>query len=345
MNAAITSKTFSEIIPGLAETFGTVYSELCDEFVLRLPDTIGEGFIRGIDFNHGIGLTQWNCIFREAGGLYFAEGGAPPLEMLFCLEGSLAYTIEGEVDHHLHGLRGILAAGQVGRVRRLSWKAGEPVRFTMLSINRQEIYAALECYLFTAPDELRRLLSDAAGLESFFYESSYSVGIAECINTIGRHEMIGISNTLFLKAKAWELLSLMIRQFCDGADGAADSHQMSLRRRDIAALQKARTLLIRNLKNPPTIHELSREVGLNRNKLQAGFKHLYGSTINSYLRDARLNRAKMLLMEAERQIAEVAEEVGYTNSSQFSKRFKEKFGMLPSEYVRAIFDGEEKVVC
>jgi AraC-like DNA-binding protein len=188
-------------------------------------------------------------------------------------------------------------------------------------------------------------LSDAAGNETFFYESSYSVGIAECINTIGRHEMIGISNTLFLKAKAWELLSLMIRQFCDGTSGTADSHQMSLRRRDITALQKARTQLIKNLKSPPTIHELSRTVGLNRNKLQSGFKHLYGCTINSYLRDARLNRAKMLLMEEERQIAEVAEEVGYTNSSQFSKRFKEKFGMLPSEYVRAMYDGEEKEVC
>lgn len=345
MNAAITSKTFSEIIPGLAETFGTFYSELCDEFVLHLPDAIGEGFIRGIDFNHGISLSQWNCIFQEAGGLYFAEGGAPPLEVVFCLEGELLYSIEGEVEHRLQGLQGILAAGQAGRVRHLSWKAGEQLRFTTLTISRPELYEAIECYLFTAPDELTRLMTDFAGERTFFYDSSYSVGIAECINTIGRHEMIGISNTLFLKAKAWELLSLMIRQFCDGTDGAANSHQTSLRRRDIAALQKARTRLIASLKNPPTIHELSREVGLNRNKLQAGFKHLYGSTINSYLRDARLNRAKMLLMEEERQIAEVAEEVGYTNSSQFSKRFKEKFGMLPSEYVRAMYSGEEKAVC
>lgn len=128
----------------------------------------------------------------------------------------------------------------------------------------------------------------------------------------------------------------MIRQYFDGADGADQSYRSSLKKRDLETLRQARQLLIGNLQDPPTIEGLAREVGLNKNKLQSGFKAMYGTTINRYLRDARLRHAKMLLTEDLKSIGEIAEEVGYSNSSQFSRRFQERYGLLPSHYVSRI---------
>jgi AraC-like DNA-binding protein len=74
--------------------------------------------------------------------------------------------------------------------------------------------------------------------------------------------------------------------------------------------------------------------GTNATKLKKGFKILYNTTINQYLRNERLNRAKILLAEENLSIKEISEEVGYSNKSIFSKRFKEKFGVLPSTFLR-----------
>ena len=57
-----------------------------------------------------------------------------------------------------------------------------------------------------------------------------------------------------------------------------------------------------------------------------------GSTINAYLQQLRIERAKNLLQNSDVAINSVAELSGYSNQNYFARAFKKKTGITPSEY-------------
>lgn len=60
-------------------------------------------------------------------------------------------------------------------------------------------------------------------------------------------------------------------------------------------------------------------------------KVLLGQSPQSYLLNCRLKKAKELLKEGELNISEVAYRVGFATLTGFSRSFKNKFGIPPSE--------------
>ncbi len=93
-----------------------------------------------------------------------------------------------------------------------------------------------------------------------------------------------------------------------------------------------KNILYEHMINPPSITELAKTVGLNSTKLKKGFKLVYNNTIFGFLRDIRLERAKTLLFNEDMTIADIANQVGYSNPSKFSKAFKKnKYGLNPKE--------------
>ena len=105
---------------------------------------------------------------------------------------------------------------------------------------------------------------------------------------------------------------------------------------EVEQLKKARDILRKQLKAGISIKELSKMVGLNQNKLKLGFKQVFGRTINNTLIRMRLEKAKLLIVANDLSIHEIAEEVGYQNKSFFTRKFKERYGMLPSEFRKEI---------
>ena len=81
----------------------------------------------------------------------------------------------------------------------------------------------------------------------------------------------------------------------------------------------------------PTLDELARRVGVNRNKLAVGFKHVFGMTVGAYHREQRLERAYDMLRNPDISIGRVADEAGYRDAGSFTKAFKNRYGVLPSE--------------
>ena len=96
-------------------------------------------------------------------------------------------------------------------------------------------------------------------------------------------------------------------------------------------LIKAKTILFENLDNPPSLTELSKEIGLNTFKLKKDFKKLFGVPVFKYLQNERLTKAHKLIREQEATVQEAAWHVGYDSLSSFSNAFAKKFGYRPSQ--------------
>lgn len=61
-------------------------------------------------------------------------------------------------------------------------------------------------------------------------------------------------------------------------------------------------------------------------------KQLTGKTVSEFIREIRLEKAAAYLAQHKLTVNEVMYKVGFTTASYFSKCFKEKFGVSPSEY-------------
>lgn len=109
-----------------------------------------------------------------------------------------------------------------------------------------------------------------------------------------------------------------------------ETHRERITRRAVLA---ARDVLEERLQTPPSLPVLAREVGINVNKLCAGFRAQFGTTVHGYVRERRLATAFELLSARRISVSEAAWQCGYTDS-HFAKVFRARFGMLPNTLTR-----------
>lgn len=143
----------------------------------------------------------------------------------------------------------------------------------------------------------------------------------------------GAALTLFRQAKALELLSEMIDPLaCGCRPPSRGVKETALRPADARRIRQAREILAANMAAPPSLPELSALVGLNRNKLKAGFHSLYSKPPYQCLHEDRMRRAEQLLSAGRMNVSQVARDVGYANVGHFSQAFFRYFGVQPKKF-------------
>lgn len=80
------------------------------------------------------------------------------------------------------------------------------------------------------------------------------------------------------------------------------------------------------------VNEIGRELGMSRVQVYRKVKVLLGQSINDYIINVRLKKAKHLLLNSERTISEISAEVGFSSPTYFSTTFKSKFHVSPKDF-------------
>ena len=96
-------------------------------------------------------------------------------------------------------------------------------------------------------------------------------------------------------------------------------------------LNLAKEILLQQIDNPPSLSEISKQIGLNTFKLKKEFKAYFGVPVFKYLQNERLTLAHKLIRTQEATVQEAAWHVGYDSLSSFSNAFEKKFGYRPSQ--------------
>ncbi len=103
---------------------------------------------------------------------------------------------------------------------------------------------------------------------------------------------------------------------------------------DQVLVEAACRYLCERLAYPPGVEELAQRVGTNEKRLARVFREQLGVTVFEFVRDERLRLAQRLLNETSLRIADIAEEIGFSNSANFATAFREQTGTTPSTYRR-----------
>jgi AraC-like DNA-binding protein len=105
--------------------------------------------------------------------------------------------------------------------------------------------------------------------------------------------------------------------------------------RDLAKVRVAHERLLHDLREPPDLDALAKDVGLSPKRLNRGFRELYGTTVFAFLRDARLEAArKALEAGTPLPLKQLAWELGYQQVSNFVTAFRRRFGVTPGAWKR-----------
>lgn len=81
-----------------------------------------------------------------------------------------------------------------------------------------------------------------------------------------------------------------------------------------------------------SVKDISDHVFLSTSYVCTFFKNETGQTLNQYLTEYRMEKAKQLLSDPRYKIADISSKVGYSDGNYFGKSFKKYTGFSPSEY-------------
>ncbi len=203
-------------------------------------------------------------------------------------------------------------------------------------------HAARSVFIITTVNVLHSLIVEDAddihflneqNIDNKFYvKNGISPNLKFGVEQIYSVRMGDVAKRLFLSGKAYELLSYYFQR--DEQSDYLDRCPFLKDQRNVEAVRNSRHILIERMSDPPTIKELSLEVGLNEYQLKVGFKNIYGNSINAYLQEHRLNKALKLMTDEGLKVQEAANEIGYSNVSHFIAAFKKKHGVTPKQYMK-----------
>ena len=166
--------------------------------------------------------------------------------------------------------------------------------------------------------------------QKHYSENLISNSILIVLNQIIKNDMDNSTRSLLYRAKIYELFSLIFKKTKE-----IDLDQCPFLNNDenLKKIAKAKDVILKDIKNPPSLIELSKTIDLSLKNLKKGFKEIYGKPVYKYLFDFKMERAKQLLSNGNLNVNEVSYDLGYSSSSHFIAAFKKKYGITPRTYI------------
>lgn len=133
---------------------------------------------------------------------------------------------------------------------------------------------------------------------------------------------------LKIKGQYYELLYLLVTKY---KEAQASSHMVRYNRK-LNRLSAITAYMKEHYKDELSLERLAEIFGYSPTYLCRMFQKYAGINYSSYLQSIRLEYAYQELVNSDVTISEIAMENGFPNSKAFTKAFRDKYGMLPSEY-------------
>ncbi|MCK8478989.1 helix-turn-helix transcriptional regulator [Psychroserpens algicola] len=187
--------------------------------------------------------------------------------------------------------------------------------------------------LFSQEADYITFLSDDNKDKKYYKDGKITPSMAIALNQLINYNLNSSIKHLYFKGKALELLSLYFNR---SEDADIEQCPFLVDETNVIKIRKAKDIIIARMAEPPTLQELSDEIGLSLKKLKEGFKQIYGDSVFSFLFDYKMEVARKLLEAGNHNVNEVGLKVGYSTSSHFISAFKKKYGTTPKKYLMAL---------
>jgi len=166
--------------------------------------------------------------------------------------------------------------------------------------------------------------------KKYYSQEGVSPAIAVILSQVMNYNLHPSIKELYIKGKVYELIALY---FNKSDDTDVEQCPFLVDEDNVRRIRKAKDIIIARMAEPPTLAELSTEIGLSLKKLKEGFKQIYGDPVFTFLFDYTMDYARKMLESGQYNVNEVGLKVGYSTASHFISAFKKKYGTTPKKYM------------
>jgi AraC family transcriptional regulator, transcriptional activator of the genes for pyochelin and ferripyochelin receptors len=286
------------------------------------PSALGKGYKRDIELRNGIDLTFHRYQLKD--DLIITR--LPPeetdcLEWVFMLSSAFRLPNGVQVSQGQHLLAGAISPG--GNFEGFGHTLTVEVDIHLTPAQLQTLWGdQIDCF----PSELQRMLALDESMP-FSPIRKITSGMQMTLQQMLDCPYRGVMKQMYLESKAIEMLVLWVDQVA--SEDRSTCRTTMPKVVDTDRIYQAKEILLQDLDHPPSLLGLARQVGLNDCTLKRGFKQVFGTTVFGYLHQHRMEKARLLLLENQYPITEIAQAVGYTNLSAFSSAFRKQYGVSP----------------
>ncbi|MDG1744000.1 MAG: AraC family transcriptional regulator [Polaribacter sp.] len=250
------------------------------------------------------------------------------IQIHFCLRGNSKFLFNnGSYSFDVTDNRSILLYNPQ-RTLPINLEIQPKTTLVTLLISIEKFHA-----LFSKESGYIPFLSDENSNKKYYDDTEIKPSVSLVLQQIINSNSNSSIRDLYVKGKVYELLSLHFQKE-ENTDG--EYCPFLVDEQNVLKIRKAKEIIISRMAEPPSLHELAAEIGLNLKKLKEGFKQIYGDTVYSFLFDYKMEHSRKLLESNQFNVNEVGLQVGYSTASHFIAAFKKKFGTTPKKYVMSL---------
>jgi len=108
--------------------------------------------------------------------------------------------------------------------------------------------------------------------------------------------------------------------------------------RSATRIQKSMQFIQAHFAGPLSVEGLAEQVAMSPSHYAHSFRQVAGVSPMRYLRDVRLDEARVLMLGSQLRPSQVADQVGFESAAHFTREFKRRFDATPAEYGRRLLD-------
>ncbi|MCY9670471.1 AraC family transcriptional regulator [Paenibacillus alginolyticus] len=290
--------------------------ELSETHIANICNRMVEWVQNNLDFSITFAVSQCSSDSREIYHLYEQARTALNYKSVkgnnqVIYQAQINEIKQGEAYKLIHNLRYLSYYYRMGEAR---WKEEFEILFRQIL---DDMYAKSEVF-YIINDLINHLYREIMELPDEF-------------QTIWKRDVMPKMNNMLREMETVEETKLLIMDVLLHAE----QQFLELRetRKHHALMQNVRKYIEEHYSNPElSLNHLEDEFGINGKYLSFLFREEIGVKFVDYLSQVRLEYAKVLLLETQSSVQDIANQVGYTNSMTFIRAFKKCFGVTPGEY-------------
>jgi len=295
-----------------------------DQGILRLPETMGTGYLRLITPFPGLSLLVQDFELYEELLIKRLENKGPEGQaLIFSFRNILPAKADSLSTKVGMSTWSSVQVSTSEMAMDIPVPAFNPIKNLIIGVNIEYLRKILAA---NAKHEFIELLLENG--QPYLYEELISSSIQAAAATIFQADDTDSLAQFFYKLKAEELIYLFLSELLK-------REQLTfypLNKEDIRQIYQVRDTLVQQVDTPPALEQLAKDAGMSVSKLGRLFRQVFGESVYHYYQKIRMQQAAYLLREQHLSVAEVGYQLGFTNLSHFSRLFEKHIGVKPKKY-------------
>ncbi len=329
----VDAKSTEGTVRQIQAIIGGTIEERWGEYTLTTDSALAKGNIRFITFDWGVSLLEYDITFLDDIRLIMDASQFNPIHFTYCLEGHCGHRFGNQPEDQIRTLeqfQSVIITSRDGGFNYGYFPANKKLEINVIQITRKQFLKKRLNNLDELNKKLYEVFLDADHERAFAYFGAYNLKLANKISALRKVRTKGMIRMMMIEGLVYEILSIHILQHDKSVKNKTP--ETSLLRSELKIIRGLAKKIANNVSQDYSLEMLALESGLSQAKLQEGFKLIYARTVTEYIRHSRLEVARDLIRSTDLNISQIVYTIGFSSRSYFSKIFKRKYGISPSEF-------------